>query len=251
MRDQIDILGVKVDVVTMEQATQQTLHFMDEEGTHLVFTPNSEIIYAAYKDEELAKILNGADLLTPDGIGVVHASKMLNKPLAERVAGCDLICHVMQRMAQSGKSVFLFGAKPGVAEEAAEILRERYPGLVIAGTRNGYFTEQENDEIIAQINDAKPDLLLVCLGAPKEEFWIGRHAQQLEAKVVVGAGGSLDVIAGRVERAPEKWQKLGLEWLYRLKKEPWRIGRMMALPIFALTVLFRGKRYKSKKEDIV
>ena len=242
MGDTIDILGVKVSTKTMEETTNKLLGYLDGEQTRCVFTPNSEIIYMAYQDAEFARILNSADVNTADGIGVVYASKILKQPLAERVAGYDLMNNLIKAAAPAHKRVFLFGSKPGVADEAGEKLKELYPGIIICGTRDGYFGEEQTPEIVAQINAAEPDLLLVCLGAPKQEKWIFENRPHLHARVIMGAGGSLDVLAGRVERAPERWQKLGLEWAYRLKKEPKRIGRMMALPRFGLTVLFKGKR---------
>ena len=138
----------------------------------------------------------------------------------------------MEQLSRTGGSVFLFGAKPGVAEQAGVNLRERYSGLKIAGTHDGYFTEDA--PIVEQINQARPDMLLVCLGSPKQELWMEQYAGKLQVGLMAGLGGSLDVFAGVVERAPERWQKLGLEWLYRLMKEPKRIGRMMKLPKFAL-----------------
>lgn len=247
LKDTINILGVDIDMYDRAEALSAIYAMTEEDGFHYVFTPNSEIIQMAYKDEEFKKILNSADMKTPDGIGVVYASKILNKPLKERVAGFDLMLDFMGECAKNKKSVFLFGSKEGVAAEAAEELKKRYPGLEIAGMRNGYFSDADNAGIIDEINNSGADVLLVCLGAPKQEKWIYDNKDKLCCRVAMGVGGSLDVLAGRVERAPEKWQKLGLEWAYRLKKEPKRIGRMMSLPAFAATVFFKGKRYKKVK----
>ena len=244
MGDTGNILGVQVSTKTMAETVDTLLGYLDEERVHCVFTPNSEIIYMAYKDPQFAQLLNSADLNTADGIGVVYASRILGQPLRERVAGFDLMTRLLERAAPDRRRVFLFGAKPGVAEEAADKLTQLYPGLVICGTRDGYFKEEQTPEIVGQINAAEPDILLVCLGAPKQEKWIADNRDRLNARIVLGAGGSLDVLAGRVERAPESWQRLGLEWAYRLKKEPKRIGRMMALPRFGLTVLLKGKKYR-------
>lgn len=244
MGDTVNILGVQVSTKTMAETVDTLLGYLDEERVHCVFTPNSEIIYMAYKDPQFAQLLNSADLNTADGIGVVYASRILGQPLRERVTGFDLINLLCERAAPSRRRVFLFGAKPGVAEEAADKLTQLYPGLVICGTRDGYFKEEQTPEIVGQINAAEPDILLVCLGAPKQERWIADNREHLNVRIVLGAGGSLDVLAGRVERAPESWQRLGLEWAYRLKKEPKRIGRMMALPRFGLTVLLKGKKYR-------
>lgn len=244
MGDTVNILGVQVSTKTMAETVDTLLGYLDEERVHCVFTPNSEIIYMAYKDPQFARLLNSADLNTADGIGVVYASRILGQPLRERVAGFDLMNRLLERAAPSRRRVFLFGSKPGVAEEAADKLTQLYPGLVICGTRDGYFKEEQTPEIVEQINAAEPDILLVCLGAPKQERWIADNRKRLNVRIVLGAGGSLDVLAGRVERAPESWQRLGLEWAYRLKKEPKRIGRMMALPRFGLTVLLKGRKYR-------
>ncbi len=242
--EKINILGVNVDKITNGEAVEKVVKMLDEKGNHAVFTPNSEIILMAYKDPEFCDILNSADLLTADGIGVVYASKILRNPLSERVAGYDVACGVIDEIAKTGHRLYLFGGKPGIAELAEKNLKEKYPLLNIVGTHNGYFGPEEVDDIITDINESRADLVFVCLGAPTQEKWIYKNMDRLSCHVMMGVGGSLDVFAGTVERAPDAWCKLGLEWLYRLKKEPWRIGRMMALPKFGFTVLFKGKRYK-------
>lgn len=241
MADVVEILGARVDMVTMDEACARVMAMMDEAGTHVVYTPNSEILLHASKTPEFLETLNRADLMVPDGIGVVHASRILKKPLAERVGGFDLSCAVLGEMGKRGKSVFLLGSKPGVAEAAAETLRARYAGLVIAGVHDGYFKEDE--AVVAQINAAKPDYLMVCLGFPKQELWIDKNRDRLDARVMIGAGGSLDVFAGTVQRAPEFFCKHGLEWLYRLIRQPSRFVRMLALPKFGIKVFLKGKRY--------
>ena len=247
MKDKINILGTNVDMLTMKEALEELGKMAGTDKFDYVFTPNSEIIYAAYKDEKFRQILNSSSLNTPDGIGVVYASKILKKPISERVAGFDLMLMFMGECAKTGKKVYLFGSKEGVAAEAASELKSRFSGIDICGMRNGYFSDEDTDAIVADINNSGADVLLVCLGAPKQEKWIYDNREKLKVKVAMGVGGSLDVLAGKVERAPEKWQKAGLEWAYRLKKEPKRIVRMTALPIFALTVFFKGKRYKKSK----
>ena len=242
--DKVNILGVNVDMVTIEQAADKIVEFLGEDKLHSVFTPNAEIIMAAYRDKEFADILNRSELLTADGIGVVYASRILKKPISERAAGYDIACRVLDKINESGHKLFLFGGKPGVAEEARDKLLEKYPNLNIVGTRNGYFKPEEDEEIVAEINNSGADIVFVCLGAPKQEKWIDAQRDNLNVKVAMGIGGSLDVFAGTVERAPAFFCNHGLEWLYRLYKEPWRIGRMMELPKFAATVLLKGKRYK-------
>ncbi len=242
--DKVNILGVKVDMVTIPQAASRIMEFFNENRLHSVFTPNSEIIMEAYRDAEFCEILNNADLLTADGIGVVYASKILKKPISERAAGYDIARLVLEKLNYTDHKLFLFGGKPGVAEEAAENLKKEYKELNIVGTRNGYFKPEDEDEIVQQINDSGADIVFVCLGAPKQEKWINTHKDELNVKVAMGIGGSLDVFAGRVERAPDFWCKIGMEWFYRLAKEPRRIGRMMDLPKFAATVITKGKKYK-------
>ena len=242
--DRINILGVQVDMVTIPEAADKIVEFLSEDKFHAVYTPNSEIIMEAYRDEAFSEVLNEADLLTADGIGVVYASKYLKKPLKERAAGYDIARLLLQKLNYTDHKLFLFGGKPGVAELAMENMKKDYPQLNIVGTRNGYFGEEDEDEIIAQINESGADILFVCLGAPRQEKWIYKHKDRLKVKVAMGVGGSIDVFAGTVQRAPEFFCKTGLEWFYRLMKEPWRAKRMTDLPKFAVTVLKEGKKYK-------
>ena len=242
--EKVNILGVNVDMVNIEESADIILRFLDEDGFKRVFTPNSEIIMMAYEDEEFRKALNKADLLTADGIGVVYASKILGKSISERAAGFDIAKSVLSKISKTGHKLYLFGAKPGVAEEAKAKMEEEYPGIQIVGTHDGYFKSKDVPEIIDDINNSGAELLFVCLGAPAQEMWIDENADKLNVKVAMGIGGSLDVFAGKVERAPEFYCKHGLEWFYRLKKEPWRAKRMMALPKFALTVMLKGRKFK-------
>ncbi len=244
MNTKIDVLGVWVDKVTMDGALERLMEFLEEDAPHAVYTPNSEILMRAYRDEKFRDVLNTAELITPDGIGVVYASKILKDPLSERVGGFDLASRLIEKVSDGSKSLYFFGGKPGVAETAKEKLCETYPNLCVVGTSDGYFDEGKEQRIIADIKEKNPDILFVCLGAPKQEEWILSHKAELGVKVLMGIGGSLDVFAGVTERAPEGFQKMGLEWLYRLMKQPSRIGRMMDLPKFGMTVLFKGKRVK-------
>jgi len=238
----VNILGARVDKITMAEAADTAMSFFESEGGKVIYTPNSEIILYASRNPEFMERLNSADLMIPDGIGVVYGAKLLNNPLPERVAGFDLIKKILPKMAEEGYSLYLLGSKPGVAEKAKENLEKDFPGILIKGTHDGYF--KDDAEVIKDINEKKPDLLLVCLGFPKQENWIYEHRGSLSVKAMIGAGGCLDVFAGTAERAPDFYCRHGLEWLYRLKKEPWRFMRMTALPVFALKVLFKGRRYK-------
>lgn len=242
-KERLNVLGVMVDTASMEASANTLVNAMEKDAPFCVYTPNSEIILYAYKNPDYCKILNRGDMITPDGIGVVYASKILKRPLPERVGGFDLANLLLSKIAGTGKSVYLFGGKPGVAEAAAEKICALYPGTNICGTSDGYFDAEKEQKIIDDINQKKPDLLFVCLGFPKQEQWIDAHRDILCAKVCMGIGGSLDVFAGTVKRAPEGFQKLGLEWLYRLLKQPSRAGRMLALPKFGFTVLCHGKKF--------
>ena len=233
----IDVLGVAFDDLTMDEAVESAWTLMGERRAAYVVTPNPEIVMVCRTDPEAKAAVAAAGLTVADGIGIIYGARMLKTPLKQKIPGIDLTSRLMARMAGEGKSVFLLGAKPGVAEQAAQNLAKRYPGLILAGTHDGYF--REDAPVIEKVNAASPDLLLVCLGAPKQEKWMHSNAQKLAVGLMIGAGGSLDVFAGTAERAPEGWQKAGLEWLYRLIKEPKRIGRMMKLPKFLLCVLFR------------
>jgi N-acetylglucosaminyldiphosphoundecaprenol N-acetyl-beta-D-mannosaminyltransferase len=227
----------------MHEALERAEALMDrserEEGAPApyIVTPNPEIVWLCRKNPDLARAVSAAALTLPDGIGIIYGAKILKTPLPERVAGFDFAMGLLARLAARGKSVFLLGAKPGVAEMAAEKLLSTHPGLVIAGTQDGYF--QEDEPVLEKINVAAPDLLLVCLGAPKQELFMEKNAARLNVGLMIGLGGSLDVLSGTVQRAPEGWRRANLEWLYRLLKQPSRIGRMMRLPLFLLAVLWR------------
>lgn len=228
-----DVLGVAFDNVTMDEAVDRALAMLEEEGPHLVVTPNPEIVQRADKDPEFAEILSGADLVLPDGVGVIYAAKILGRPLRARVPGIDFASALLKRVEGTGKRLFLLGAAPGVAEQAAVNLRAAHPGLTVCGAHDGYF--KEDGPVADAIREARADLVFVCLGAPKQEKWIAAHGKVAGARLYIGLGGSLDVFAGKAERAPERFQKLGLEWLYRLIKEPSRVGRMAKLPLFLVS----------------
>lgn len=242
--DRVDIMGVGFDAVTLTQAADRAIEQIRAGKKGYVVTPNPEIVYEAMENAEFRRLVNRASLVLPDGVGVIYAAKILGKKLPGKVAGIDFAATLMHRMAQEKMRLFLLGAKPGVAEKAAENLRKRYPGLMITGTKDGYF--KNDSEAVAAVNAAGgADVMFVCLGAPKQELFMDKHQQELNVTLCCGLGGSLDVFAGTVQRAPDLFIKLGLEWFYRLLKEPKRIGRMMRLPLFILLVikkkLFGGK----------
>lgn len=237
MRKLTHVLGVPFDAVTMDEAVAKAKKLLKEEGQHMICTPNPEIVMEAQKDKELMNILHEADMVVPDGIGVVWASKYSKIRLTERVAGYDLTQNLMADLAATGETFYFFGGAPGVASTAARKMMKKYPGLKVVGVHNGYFDEKEEKRIIQDIKTKAPSILLVGLGAPKQEKWIYDNLRLIDAKVAIGVGGSFDVMAGNVKRAPKIFQKLGLEWFHRLITQPTRWKRMMRLPKFALTVL--------------
>ncbi len=237
MRRQTHILGVPFDVVTMDAAVERVKEMLEEDGQHFICTPNPEIVMEAQADKELMGILKEADLVIPDGIGVVWASKYSETRLTERVAGYDLTQNLMRELADTEETFYFFGGAPGVAAAAARKMKKQYPNLKIVGGHNGYFDEKEEKKIIRNIKSLSPSILLVGLGAPKQEKWIYENLRLTGAKIAIGVGGSFDVMAGNVKRAPKLFQKLGLEWFYRLITQPTRWKRMLRLPKFVLTVL--------------
>ena len=237
-----DILGVAFDNVSMDEAVERAMALLEQEGPHLVVTPNAEIVQQARSDPEFAALIAGADLVLPDGVGVIYASRILGRPLKGRVPGVDFAGALMDAMARAGKRLFLLGAKPGVAEQAARRLAGQHPGLTVCGIHDGYF--KQDAPVVQAIRAARADVVFVCLGAPKQEKWAAAHGAQTDARLLVGLGGSLDVFAGQVDRAPERWQKLGLEWLYRAIRQPARFKRVAKLPLFLCSAV--GARLKGK-----
>ncbi|HOJ11898.1 MAG TPA: WecB/TagA/CpsF family glycosyltransferase [Clostridiales bacterium] len=237
MRNTINILGIPVDNITMSEALKIVNAFLNEDYVHTIFTPNSEIMMAAQRDKELKNILINSNMLIADGAGVVLASKILGRKLPERVAGYDLVENIFSILGEKGLKFYLLGAKPGVAEAAAINIISKHKGVEISGYHHGYFSKEENDRIIAEINSSGADILLVALGAPRQEKWIQENKDKLKVKICIGVGGSLDGFAGKVPRAPDFFRKHNLEWLYRLYKEPRRFWRMLDIPRFLFLVL--------------
>lgn len=233
-------MNVGFDNVTVRQAALRAAEIIGSGEKTYVVTPNPEIVWNSRRNSDLHAAIDGADLVLPDGIGIILAARILGTPLREKVPGIDFAAKLLEMLSHSGGSVFLLGAKPGVAEEAGRRLAEAHPGLVIAGAADGYFTD--GAPVIKRINDARPDLLLVCLGSPKQELWMAANLDKLNVHLCAGLGGSLDVFAGTVSRAPAFFRKLELEWLYRLICEPRRIKRMLKLPLFVIAVIFKRMR---------
>ena len=238
---QVEILGVNVNSLTMAQAVEAVQQFIAEKKVALVATANAEMLMRSTQDEELKDILNQADLVVPDGAGTVWAAGHLGEPMPERVAGFDLAQELMREAPARGDRIYFFGSAPGVADKAKAKAEELYPGIQVVGTRNGFFTEADEPGIIAEIKAARPDILLAALGVPKQEKWQKKHMQELQVPVSIGVGGTLDVMAGVMERAPLWMQKAKLEWLFRGLKQPSRAGRLLALPKFVLKVVASKK----------
>ncbi|MFI3313691.1 MAG: WecB/TagA/CpsF family glycosyltransferase [Eubacteriales bacterium] len=236
----IDIMGVPFDSVTMGEALEQAKILLHGDKPSYCVTPNPEIVYETMHNPEFARLVNNASLILPDGIGVIYAGKILKTPLKEKVTGVGFATNLLSILAEEGLPLYLLGSKPGVAQLAGEKMVELHPNLQICGVADGYFKDE--NQVVAKIREAKPAALFVCLGSPKQEQFMANYAQELGASLMVGLGGTLDVFAGTVQRAPAWTQKIGMEWLYRMVKEPKRFKRFMRLPKFMFAVL--GKRLK-------
>jgi N-acetylglucosaminyldiphosphoundecaprenol N-acetyl-beta-D-mannosaminyltransferase len=246
--ERVELFDIPVDRTDMAGALERIRRFVEERSPHMVVTSDSSAIVRSRSDQELREIMQGADLVTADGAGVVWAARVLGLPIWERVSGVDLMQRICELAAGHGYAVYLLGAEPGVAEAAAAKLQERYPGLRVAGTHHGYFTEEEEPALVEGIAGLHPDILFVAFGIPKQEKWIRRHLERLGVPVAVGVGGSFDVISGRVKRAPGWMQVAGLEWLYRTAREPKRFRRLAALPRFMMMALWeRWRRVREGK----
>ncbi|MBE6688040.1 MAG: WecB/TagA/CpsF family glycosyltransferase [Ruminococcaceae bacterium] len=246
----INIRGVLFDNVDMCEAMEKAVEFINAPTASVIFTPNSEIVQFCVEDADMLSVINSADMIIPDGAGVVLASRILKTPLKGKVAGCELAEKIVEYCAANGKKMFFLGSKPeytdengnvviSTAEQAAINLANKYPGLDVCGTADGYFKDEESGKIIELINRSGADVVFVCLGCPRQEKWIHEHKNDTTAKLLIGLGGSLDVYAGRVNRAPDFFVKNNLEWFYRLVKQPQRLGRMMKIPKFLLQTMIR------------
>ena len=245
MKEIATILGVPVVPYTMDEAVTKLTQDTLKNKRNFVVTANAEIIMMAQDDKEYKTLLSEtADLVLPDGAGTVWAGNYLGYTIPERVAGYDLYLRLLEEAANKNLPVYFFGGKPGIAEEAAVEGKCRWPGLNVAGCHNGYFSAEEESEIVEDINHSGAAMLFAALGAPKQEKWLAKFRKELKPCLLMGIGGSFDVLAGKVQRAPKWMQDAKLEWFYRLLKQPSRFGRMLALPKFVFAV--RNEKAKKK-----
>ena len=236
------ILGVRVHAVTMTETLAWIEAAVAARAPRQICTGNPEFLMAARRDREFFDVLNRADLVVPDGVGLLMAARWLGARLPERVAGSDLIYRIAERAAQRGWSIYFLGAAEGVAARGAKKLRALYPELNVAGTFAGSPQAEEEAAIVARVRAARPDILLVAYGAPQQDKWIARNKERLGAPVSIGVGGAFDFVAGEAHRAPRWIQQLGLEWLHRLWRQPRRARRIFAaVVLFPLAVLRRGR----------
>lgn len=241
----VRIAGISVDSLTENEVFRRTESFVANGGPHQIITANPLMIMASERDPALRGAFQSADLVVPDSIGVQWAALLQGKRLT-KISGIDLMDHLCGLAVQRGWRVFFLGGKPGVSEAAAQVLKARYPGLIVTGTHHGYFRSEKESpsesELLSFIGESKPDILFVGLATPFQDGWIHRNLNRFGAKVVMGVGGSFDVLSGRLHRAPKWMRHVGLEWFFRLFQEPRRAARMIRLPLFPLKCLFQRSR---------
>ena len=239
-----EVLGVQYDALTMAEAVDRALALMAQRRSAYVCTPNPEIVWECRKNDALRAAIAGADMTLADGVGIVWAAGVLGAPAPERVTGYDFLLALLGRMEGS---VYLLGGAPGVAEDAAAAIARQFPRVRVCGVRDGYF--DDNAAVLAEIRAAAPDFLMVCMGSPKQEIWMAENREALDVGLMAGLGGCLDVLSGRLKRAPERWIRWKMEWLYRLVQQPARIKRQLRLPAFALAVLAEKRKKKRGSEE--
>jgi N-acetylglucosaminyldiphosphoundecaprenol N-acetyl-beta-D-mannosaminyltransferase len=237
--ERVDVLGCPVDVLTMEQTVERCLALVERGGPAQHVVVNAAKLVAYNDDPRMAAIIRGCAIVNADGQAVVWGARMLGRPLPERVAGIDLMHELMDAAAQRGLGVYLLGAREQVLAQAVERLRERHPGLRVAGTHHGWFGDDESADVVDAIRAARPDLLFVAMSSPRKEYWLSEHLEATAVPFAMGVGGAFDVVAGLTRRAPRWMQRTGLEWLYRLLQEPRRLWRryLVSNTRFALLLL--------------
>lgn len=248
MRDCVRILGVDIDNINIEEAGEITKKLVEtsNKSCKMIVAPNVEFIMTAQKDEEFSKILKKADFATPDSIGVMIGGKLQKKPFKQRIPGQSYFRKVLEVGEKEGWTFYLLGGEGDVPKLAVENIKKIYPKLNIVGYHEGFFKTDSEEDVIKQINDLKPNVLFVAMGAPTQEKWIAKHQSELKVDVAAGQGGTFDYEAGKIKRAPIVFQKLGIEWLWRLALQPSRIFRMLVLPVYLLKIIFTKDITKGK-----
>jgi N-acetylglucosaminyldiphosphoundecaprenol N-acetyl-beta-D-mannosaminyltransferase len=241
--DSISILNVRIDQINMHRAIEMIEGFIQSGSPHIVVTADASAVVIAQNDEEFRQIVNNADLVTPDSTGIMLASRWYKTPLTEKVSGVDLTVELCALAAKKGYPIFLLGSAPGVTDDAAENLKQRFPGLIVAGTHHGFF--ESDEEVVQEIAASGAKILFVAMGIPKQEKWIAKYMDRLGIGVAMGVGGTFDVLSGRVKRAPEWMRRHGLEWVHRLASNPKKISKVATLPKFlwlvALDLVFKKR----------
>jgi N-acetylglucosaminyldiphosphoundecaprenol N-acetyl-beta-D-mannosaminyltransferase len=245
MNDQyVDILGVTFYNTNRQEFVAEIDNHIVSEDKVFIVTANPEIVMKANEEKDYKQLIDKATYITADGIGIIKAAQLLNKPMQERVTGYDTMMDLLRLSNEKHYSIYLLGAQPETLDKTVAKIHEQFPKIKIAGSHHGYF-DWQSPEIRDEIKEKQPDLVFVALGVPRQEQWIAENLEHFQKGIFMGIGGSFDVIAGTVKRAPEIWQKMNLEWFYRLMKQPSRFGRMLALPRFAIHIFKQkvtGKR---------
>ncbi|MBR3614138.1 MAG: WecB/TagA/CpsF family glycosyltransferase [Clostridia bacterium] len=248
MRNKVRILGIDVDNINVEEAGEITKKLVESsnKSCKVIVAPNTEFIMMAQKDEEFYNILRGADLATPDSVGVMIGGKLQKKPLKQRIPGQMYFRKVLEVGEKEGWTFYLLGGKDDVPALATENLRKIYPNIKIVGYHEGFFEKDSEEKVIEEINKLQPNVLFVAMGAPIQEKWIESHKHELKVDVAAGQGGTFDYEAGKIQRAPVVFQKLGIEWFWRLMLQPSRFFRMIVLPIYLMKIVFTKDITKGK-----
>lgn len=235
--DYVNIYGINIKNTTLEQTLDNLMEILDGDRLYTIATPNTEIAMRAKDNPHLSQLINSFDLVVADGIGLILASKYRKFPLEERVTGFDISIGLLDRAKKKPFNLYMLGSKPGHTDLAKKNIQKKYPGVTVVGHHHGYFTHDQEQDIVEDINQSGADVIFVGLGFPKQEQFIQEYKDQLKGKIIIGNGGVIDILAGQNKRAPDIFIKLNLEWLYRLLQEPSRIGRQLVLPKFVISVI--------------
>lgn len=248
MRNKVRILGIDVDNINVDEAGEITKELIENsnKSCKVIVAPNTEFIMMAQKDEEFYNILRGADLATPDSVGVMIGGKLQKKPFKQRIPGQMYFRKVLEVGEKEGWTFYLLGGKDDVPALATENIKKIYPNIKIVGYHEGFFEKDSEENVIKEINELKPNVLFVAMGAPIQEKWIAKHKHELKVDVAAGQGGTFDYEAGKIQRAPVVFQKLGIEWFWRLILQPSRFFRMIVLPIYLMKIVFTKDITKGK-----